>query len=67
MSKSEIERLIDEVHAAQDKDEDALKKINPDLALQKHLQNQAANTQMMSNMMNMMHETSMSIIRNIRA
>lgn len=58
--------LMDQIIAAQKKEEDELMKSNPELAFQKKLQNQQQNAQMMSNMMKIMHDTSMAIIGNIR-
>lgn len=58
--------LLDDIIAAQQKEEEELMKTNPELALQKRLYHQQMNTQMMSNMSKMMHETSMAIINNIK-
>ena len=58
--------LVKEMLAADRAEEERLQKENPELALQAKLQNSARNAQLLSNMMQMRHESMMTIARNIR-
>jgi hypothetical protein len=59
-------QLLEEISARQQKDQDELMKTSPELALQKKLNDEQWHAQFVSNMMNMMHQTSMTIIGNMR-
>lgn len=66
-SSDGIGSLVGEILADQRAEEERLAVEDPELALQVKLQNQVSNATMMSNMLNMRHQASMSIINNIRA
>lgn len=66
-SSDGIGSLVGELLADQRAEEERLAEEDPELALQVKLQNQVSNATMMSNMLNMRHQASMSIINNIRA
>jgi hypothetical protein len=58
--------LLAQIMAEQTKEEEELLATDPELALQVKLQNQLKTASMMSNMMNLQHQSAMSIINNIR-
>jgi hypothetical protein len=60
------DQLVAQILEADRKQEAELEKENPEMALQAKLQNSARNAQMLSNMMQMRHDSMMSIARNIR-
>jgi hypothetical protein len=63
--KSKIKILVEEMLEAQRKEEEELLATDPQLALQKKLQNQQINATMLSNMAKMSHESTMAIARNM--
>jgi hypothetical protein len=65
--ESETDRLLKEILDARKKEEEELMKTNPELALKAKLDNEQRNAEMMSNIMNMRHQTTKAIIGNFKA
>jgi hypothetical protein len=61
-----VDEMLADLEESQRKEEEELMKTNPALAIQKKLQNQQAHSQLMSNMLQMSHQTSMAIINNFK-
>ena len=60
------EELLDKIKSKQDREEAEAEEEDEELALQVKLHNRMERAALISNMMNMEHETSMAIIRNIK-
>jgi hypothetical protein len=64
-AETSIDASLRRIQAAEDDELERLEQVDPKLALQKRMQNQLANAQLLSSMSKIRHDASMSIIKNM--